>query len=426
MSAAASRPPAIPAAAWVVIAAGAVCVAVAMGMRQSFGVFLQPLGGDLGIGREAFGFAIALQNLLWGAAQPFVGAIADRWGAVKVTIGGAALYAAGLAVAAQAQGTAGLTGGLGLLVGVALSMTTYVTVLGAVGRVVPPQRRGLAFGLTAAAGSFGMFAVVPGVQGLIDGFGWRDALVVMAIFASALAVAAFGLRIPREDAAAPSAASIANAQGLPIGVAVRTAARHRGYWLLTLGFFVCGFHVTFIATHLPSYLSDNGMDTRIAAICLALIGFFNILGSLSFGRWADRYSKKKVLAALYFARSIVLVLFLAAPLSPASAMAFSAGMGFLWLGTVAPTSGLCAQMFGVRALGTLYGFVFFSHQVGSFFGAWLGGVAYDVLGSYDAIWLASVVLGVVAAALHWPIDDRPVVVAPTLASAPTPLPEAGE
>lgn len=416
--------PVIPAVAWVVIAAGAVCVAVAMGMRQSFGIFLQPLGGDLGIGREAFGFAIALQNLLWGAAQPFVGAVADRWGAVRVTIVGAALYAAGLAVAAHAQGTAGLTAGFGVLVGAALSMTTYVTVLGAVGRVVPPQRRGLAFGLTAAAGSFGMFAVVPGVQGLIDGFGWREALVIMAISASALAVAAFGLRIPREDAAAPSAASIANAQGLPIGAAVKAASRHRGYWLLTAGFFVCGFHVTFIATHLPSYLSDNGMGTGVAALCLAFIGFFNILGSLSFGRWADRHSKKKVLAALYFARAIVLALFLIAPLSTASALLFSAGIGFLWLGTVAPTSGLCAQMFGVRALGTLYGFVFFSHQVGSFFGAWLGGLAYDALGSYDAVWLASVALGVVAAALHWPIDERPVAVA--RAATATPQPEPGQ
>lgn len=400
-----ARPVTIPTAAWVVIAAGAVSVAIAMGVRQSFGIFLHPLGSDLGIGREAFGFAIAIQNLLWGLAQPFVGAVADRWGAARVTIVGTLLYCVGLLVAANAQGTAGLIGGLGLLVGVALSMTTYVTVLGAVGRAVPPERRGLAFGLTTAAGSFGMFAVVPGVQGLIDGFGWREALMLMALGVSALAACAIGLRAPK---AVPGAAP-QPAPGLPLAAAVKAASRHGGYWLLTAGFFVCGFHVTFIATHLPSYLSDKGMGTDVAALCLAFIGFFNILGSLAFGRLGDRYSKKRVLAVLYMTRAVVIGLFLAAPLSPLSAVLFSAGIGFLWLGTVPLTSGLCAQIFGVRALGTLYGFVFFSHQVGSFFGAWLGGMAYDALGSYDSVWAAAVALGVVAAALHWPINDRPVI-----------------
>ncbi|MFA7429066.1 MAG: MFS transporter [Rhodospirillaceae bacterium] len=400
-----ARPVTIPTAAWVVIAAGAVSVAIAMGVRQSFGIFLHPLGSDLGIGREAFGFAIAIQNLLWGLAQPFVGAVADRWGAARVTIVGTLLYCVGLLVAANAQGTAGLIGGLGLLVGVALSMTTYVTVLGAVGRAVPPERRGLAFGLTTAAGSFGMFAVVPGVQGLIDGFGWREALMLMALGVSALAACAIGLRAPK---AVPGAAPQPT-PGLPLAAAVKAASRHGGYWLLTAGFFVCGFHVTFIATHLPSYLSDKGMGTDVAALCLAFIGFFNILGSLAFGRLGDRYSKKRVLAVLYMTRAVVIGLFLAAPLSPLSAVLFSAGIGFLWLGTVPLTSGLCAQIFGVRALGTLYGFVFFSHQVGSFFGAWLGGMAYDALGSYDSVWAAAVALGVVAAALHWPINDRPVI-----------------
>lgn len=407
------RPPAIPATAWIVIGAGALCVAIAMGVRQSFGIFLQPLGSDLGIGREAFGFAIALQNLLWGAAQPFVGAVADKWGAARVTVVGTLLYCGGLVVAAQADGTPGLIGGLGLMVGVALSMTTYVTVLGAVGRAVPPQRRGLAFGLTTAAGSFGMFAVVPGVQGLIDGFGWREALVLMAVGVSALAACAIGLRAPK---AAPGAAAVP-AQGLPLGAAVRVASRHGGYWLLTAGFFVCGFHVTFIATHLPSYLSDKGLATEVAALCLAAIGFFNILGSLTFGRMGDRFSKKRILAGIYLARAVVIATFLAAPISATSAVLFSAAMGFLWLGTVPLTSGLCAQMFGVRALGTLYGFVFFSHQVGSFFGAWMGGMAFDALGSYSAVWGAAIVLGVVAAVLHWPINDRPVEVP---ASAPQP------
>lgn len=400
------RPLAIPPAAWVVIASGAVCVALAMGMRQSFGVFLTPLGSDLNISREAFGFAIAVQNLLWGAAQPFVGAIADRWGAVRVTIVGALLYAAGLIVAALAQGPGEVMGGLGVMVGLALSMTTYVTVLGAVGRAVPANRRGLAFGLTTAAGSFGMFAVVPGVQGLIDGVGWRDALLVMAVAISALVAVAVGLRTaPRSDTPTGGGAS----PDLAVGPAVRAASRHGGYWLLTAGFFVCGFHVTFIATHLPAFLADGGLSTGVAAMALALIGFFNILGSLAFGRMADLYRKKTVLACIYAARAVVIAAFLLAPLSATSALLFSAAMGFLWLGTVPLTSGLCAQMFGMRAMGTLYGFVFFSHQVGSFFGAWLGGVAYDMLGSYQAIWVAGIVLGVVAAGLHWAIDDRPAL-----------------
>lgn len=410
MPGASRRPAQIPAAAWIVIAAGAVSVALAMGARQSFGVFLGPIGSDLAISREAFGFAIAIQNLLWGVAQPFVGAIADRWGAARVAVVGTVLYCAGLLMAALAQGPWGLLGGLGLLVGVALSMTTYVTVLGAVGRAVPAERRGMAFGLTTAAGSFGMFAVVPGVQGLIDGFGWRDALMMMAVGVSVLAVCAAGLRTaPATVAPSPNGEPPA---GASLGTAVRVASRHGGYWLLTAGFFVCGFHVTFIATHLPSYLGDSGLGTDVAALALAFIGFFNILGSLAFGRLGDVFSKKKVLSAIYLARAVVIALFLVVPISATSTIVFSAAMGFLWLGTVPLTSGLCAQMFGVRVLGALYGFVFFSHQVGSFFGAWLGGAAYDLLGSYDAIWLAAVVLGIVAAALHWPIDERPVVLEP--------------
>lgn len=401
-------------AALVVIVSGAVIVSLSMGVRQAFGILMQPVALDLGIGREAFGFAIALQNLLWGAAQPFIGAIADRWGAVRVTVVGAVLYAAGLVTAAMAQGEPGLIAGLGLMIGVALSMTTYVTVLGAVGRAVPAERRGLAFGITTAAGSFGMFIMVPGLQGLIDGFGWRDAMMLMALGFSVMVACAVGLRTapPAAETSTPAAAG-----DLPFGAAVRSAAGHGGYWLLTAGFFVCGFHVTFIATHLPAYLADNGLVAETAAFSLALIGFFNILGSLTFGRLGDRYRKKRVLSWMYMARAVVIGLFLLVPLSAPSALVFSAAIGFLWLGTVPLTSGVCAQIFGVRALSTLYGFVFFSHQVGSFLGAWMGGVAYDILGSYEVVWLAAVILGVVAAVLHWPIDDRPVTVRPATREA---------
>jgi len=385
----------------VVIASGVVCLILAMGIRQSFGIFLAPIAMDMEVGRQVFGLAIALQNLLWGLAQPFTGAIADKFGAVRVTIAGAALYATGLALAAFARDPLQLNLTLGLLVGLALAGTTYGTVLGAIGRVVSPEKRSLAFGLCTAAGSFGMFAVVPGAQALLDAVAWRDAFVVLAIAVSLLIPLAFGFR-------GSDRAIQRHGSGQTILAAIREARGHGGYWLLNAGFFVCGFHVAFVATHLPAYLADNGLAPSVSAWSLAMIGLFNIFGSYGFGLLGGRYRQKWVLSAIYLARALVIGLFLAVPLSPASAIAFGAGIGFLWLGTVPLTSGLVARVFGVRYLSMLYGVVFASHQLGAFLGAWGGGWAFDVLGSYTTVWIASIALALFAAAIHLPIEDRPL------------------
>ena len=385
-----------------VMVAGVVCLILAMGIRQSFGIFLAPIAMDLEVGRQVFGLAIALQNLLWGLAQPFAGAVADEFGAVKVTIAGAALYAVGLALAAFATDPLELNVTLGVLVGLALAGTTYVTVLGAVGRVVPPEKRSMAFGLCTAAGSFGMFAVVPGAQALLDVFDWRDAFLVLAVAIAALIPLAFGF-------AGSDRLIRGRATGQTITAAIREAREHSGYWLLNAGFFVCGFHVAFVATHLPAYLADQGLPPSVSAWSLAMIGLFNIFGSYLFGVLGGRFRQKWVLAAIYLARAVVIAVFLALPLSGLSAIAFGAAIGFLWLGTVPLTSGLVARVFGVRYLSMLYGVVFASHQVGAFLGAWGGGWAYDVLGSYESVWIASIGLALFAALIHLPIRDRPLV-----------------
>lgn len=391
----------MPGATKRVLIAAVVCLILAMGVRQSFGIFLAPIAMDLEVGRQVFGLAIALQNLLWGLAQPFVGAVADRFGAMRVTIAGALLYVAGLVLAAWSSDPLGLNVSLGVLVGLALSGTTYVTVLGAVGRVVPPERRSLAFGLCTAAGSFGMFAVVPGAQALLDALDWRDAFLVMAVAISALIPLAFGFR--ESDRRITGAGG-----GQSLGAAIREAREHSGYWLLNAGFFVCGFHVAFVATHLPAYLADNGMPLSVSAWSLAMIGLFNIFGSYLCGVLGGHFRQKWVLSAIYAARAVVIAAFMLLPLSGASAVAFGAAIGFLWLGTVPLTSGLVARVFGVRYLSMLYGVVFASHQLGAFLGAWGGGYAFDVMGSYDSIWLASIALAIFAALIHLPIRDQPV------------------
>ena len=384
-----------------VLFGGTLILVIAMGIRQSFGIFLAPISMDLEVGRQVFGLAIAVQNLLWGVAQPFVGAIADKFGAVRVTIVGALIYAGGLALTAVSADPAGLMVTLGVMIGLALSGTTYVTILGAVGRVVPPERRSLAFGACTAAGSFGMFAVVPGSQGLLDALDWQGAFVVLAIAVSLLVPIAFALRPADRTQTAATAHQ-------PMGQAIREAGGHGGYWLLNAGFFVCGFHVAFVATHLPAYLADNGMAMSVNAWALAMIGLFNIFGSYCFGALGGRMRQKYLLSGLYLARAGVIALFLVVPLSPFSAIAFGAGIGFLWLGTVPLTSGIVGRVFGVQYLSMLYGFVFMFHQVGAFLGAWGGGYAYDAFGSYDAVWIASVALALFAALVHLPINDLPV------------------
>lgn len=387
---------------WVIFSAAAI-VTIAMGVRQAFGLFLPDMSTDLGIGRSSFGLSLALQNLLFGLAQPFVGALADRHGAGRVVAGGTLLYAAGLLAASVAGDAIGLHLSFGLMVGMALSATTFVVVLGAVGRVVTPERRSMAFGIVTAGGSLGQFLVVPAGQLLIGELGWRIALVALAGLIAVMLALAVGVS-GKPATNGPQGSG----DGQTLRQALGEAAGNRGFWLLNAGFFVCGFHVAFIATHFPAYLTDKGLGLAIGANALALVGLFNIFGSYLFGVWGGRWSKKGLLAALYAARAVVMIAFLAAPLSPVSALLFAAAMGFLWLGTVPLTSGLVGQIFGMRYLSTLYGIVFLGHQLGSFCGAWIAGLMFDWTGSYDSIWVASVALGFIAALLHLPISEQPV------------------
>jgi predicted MFS family arabinose efflux permease len=356
----------------------------------------------LGIGRSSFGLALALQNLLFGLAQPFVGALADKHGAGRVVATGALIYVAGLVGASFAGGAMGLHLTVGVLVGLAMSATTFVVVLGAVGRTVPADKRSMAFGIVTAGGSLGQFLMVPAGQLLIDELGWRMALVGLA------GVIAFLLVLAPGVAGRPRGSHDNGEAYQTLSQALREAARERSFWLLNAGFFVCGFHLAFIATHFPAYLTDKGLPLSAGANALALVGLFNIAGSWLFGVMGDRLSKKGLLAALYAARSAVMVGFLALPLTPVTALGFAAAMGFLWLGTVPLTSGLVGGIFGIRYLSTLYGIVFLSHQVGSFFGAWSAGLMFDRTGSYDSIWIASVALGLFAALVHLPIREAPV------------------
>lgn len=387
----------------IVLACGAAIVTISMGLRQSFGLYMRPVELELGVSREAFGLAIAVQTLILGLAQPFVGALADKHGSGRVAAVGGLLYALSLALAGMAGSALGLNLSLGLLAGIAMTGITFVVVLGAVGRAVPPERRGTAIGIATAGGSFGQFMVVPLTQGLITSFGWRETMLLGAALALAIVVLARGI------AGLPAGGPASAARQQSLKEALGEASRHPGYWLLNFGFFVCGFHVAFISTHLPAFLADQGLDPAIGARALALIGLFNILGSYVFGLSADKLRKKYVLSALYFARSAVIVAFLAVPFTPLSATLFACAIGFLWLGTVPLTSGLVSQIFGVRYLATLFGIVFMSHQVGGFFGAWLAGRFFEGTGSYDLAWQVSIALGLLAGVVNLPIRDRPIL-----------------
>jgi MFS family permease len=386
---------------WIVIASAAMIVTLAMGVRQAFGLFLPPISIELGIGRESFGLAIAISNLVFGLAQPFVGALGDRHGAGRVVFFGTLIYVAGLAGAAWVGSALGLHLTLGFLVGVALSATTFVIVLGAVGRVVPAERRGLAFGIVTAGGSLGQFLVVPAAQILLSDLGYRLALIALAGMVALCAVLAIGVAGKPGGAADPGPRQ-------SMREALGEAAGNRSYWLLNAGFFVCGFHIAFIATHFPAYLNDKGLGLSIGASALALVGLFNIFGSYLFGMSGDFWRKHYVLSGLYAARGLVIALFLAVPLTQFTALAFAAAIGFLWLGTVPLTSGLVGQIFGIRYLSTLYGIVFLSHQIGSFFGAWAAGYVFDRTGSYDSAWAASIALAFFASLVHLPIRDQAV------------------
>lgn len=387
---------------WIVILCAATIVTLAMGIRQSFGLFLPQMSVDIGISRSDFGLAMALQNLLFGLVQPFVGAIADKHGAGRVVLAGSLLYATGLLSAAFAGSALGLHISFGLLIGMAQSATTFVVVLGAVGRVVSAEQRSTAFGIVTAGGSLGQFLVVPLASRLLGSIGYHETLWIMSGMVALCGLLAIGV------AGRGEGQGVAIAEEQSVREALREAAGHRGYWLLNAGFFVCGFHIAFIATHLPAYLNDKGLGIDIGAQVLALVGLFNIVGSYVFGRAGDLLRQKYVLSALYTARSGVIALFLFLPLSHASALVFAGAMGFLWLGTVPLTSGIVGRIFGIRYLSMLYGIVFLSHQLGSFFGAWMAGLIYDATGSYDIAWGIAIALGLFAGLVHLPIADAPV------------------
>jgi MFS family permease len=395
---------AVDAADWrtptVVLVCGGVILTLAMGIRHGFGLFLQPMSVDLHWGRETFALALAVQNLMWGATQPFAGMLADKYGSGRVLLAGTLLYSLGLLTMAHAATPLMMVLTAGVLIGTGLSGVTFSVVSGVLGRSYPPEKRSMALGISAAAGSFGQFALLPLTQWLLSHVGWYGALLALAgvgLLMAPLSVALVERRTAHVHTFRQSA-----------GEAMREAIGHRGYVLLTLGFFVCGFQVTFVGVHLPSYLLDRGLPAYVGVTALMLIGLFNIFGTYLSGWLGARVSKKYILSAIYFGRSVVIVAFLLAPISPLSVYAFAVALGILWLSTVPATNGIVAQVFGVRYLAMLSGFTFFSHQVGSFLGVWLGGLVFDRTGSYNLVWYLSIALGVVAGLLNLPIDEREI------------------
>jgi len=382
-----------------VLICGAAIVTLSMGIRHGFGLWLQPVTVERGWSRETFAFALAVQNIAWGIAGPLTGALADRFGAFRVLVAGGLLYALGLVAMGLATSGLGFLGGTGLLIGLAQSGTTYAVVYGVIGRSVAPEKRSWAMGITAAAGSFGQFLMVPIEGGLIAAFGWQEALVILACAVLMILPLAFGLREPKREPV-PGVAT------QTMGAALREAFGDRSFRLLTAGYFVCGFQVVFIGVHMPSYLKDQGLTPGVATTALALIGLFNVFGTYAAGMLGGRLPKRYLLSAIYTLRSVAILAFLLAPLTPLSVYVFSCAMGLLWLSTVPLTSGLVAAIFGVRYLSMLGGFVLLSHQVGSFLGVWLGGRLYDMTGSYDLVWWIAIGLGLFAAVVNLPIRER--------------------
>ncbi len=383
-----------------VIGCGGLILLLAIGIRFSFGIYLRPISADLGWPRDVFAFSIALQNLFWGISQPFTGAIADRYGTGRVVVAGALLYAAGTMLMAMATTPIAAHITAGMMVGLGLGGCGFSIVLAAVGRSVTPERRGMAMGIAAAAGSFGQFAILPVGQELLDAYGWPTTFFLLGLMALVI--------VPQAAALVGRDGSAAKVTPKEFGGAVREALANRRFLYLNAGYFVCGFHVAFIATHLPAYIVDQGMPDRLGAWALGLIGLFNVFGSFLAGVLGDRFSKKYLLSGIYFIRAVVIAAFVLVPVSQTSILLFAAAMGLLWLGTVPLVSALVAQIYGVRTLSTLLGVVFFSHQLGSFMSAWLAGEIFTLTGSYAFVWWLSVALGIVAGFLHLPINERPI------------------
>ncbi|MBB4863876.1 MFS family permease [Pseudomonas nitritireducens] len=383
---------------WILLS-GALILALSLGIRHGFGLFLAPMSAEFGWGRETFAFAIALQNLIWGIAQPFTGVIADRFGAMRTVLVGGILYAVGLVLMGYSDSAFSLSMSAGLLIGIGLSGTSFSVILGAVGRAVPLERRSMAMGISAAAGSFGQFAMLPGTLGLIGWLGWSAALLALGLLVALIVPLAVLMR----DKPLP-----VQGHEQTLGEALREAAGHSGFWLLSLGFFVCGFQVVFIGVHLPAYLVDRHLPATVGTTVLALVGLFNVFGTYFAGWLGGRMSKPRLLTGLYLLRAVVIVAFIWAPLSVWSAYAFGIAMGLLWLSTVPLTNGTVATLFGVRNLSMLGGITFLFHQIGAFLGGWLGGYVYDHTGNYDLVWQLAILLSLLAGLLNWPVRERPV------------------
>ena len=388
--------PAVP--LLVLIIAGCVIAAIGNGVRTSFGLFTLPMTGDLGLTREGWGMAMAIQNLAWGIAQPFAGAFADRVGTGRTIAAGAAIYALGVFGMAFSPDAGLLTVTAGIITGVGIAICSFSVVMAAFGRSVPMEKRSLIFGVATAASSFGQFAFAPISQGFINAFGWHSALLYLGMALLLIIPLSYALR-GRTEAAVGQA-------DLPFMEALSRAWGHGSYRLLVIGFFVCGFHLAFINVHMPAYLVQCGLSPEVGSWTIAVIGLFNIVGSLLAGYLGGRLPKQMLLATIYFLRAVAIGLFLLIPVSEVTAYAFAAAMGLLWLSTVPLTAGLVTLFFGARYMGMLYGVAFLSHQIGSFVGVWLGGYVYDQTGSYSLVWYLGIVLGLASAAVHIPINER--------------------
>ncbi len=385
----------------VVLFCGGMILTIALGTRHNVGLYLQPMTMDLGIGRETFAFAIAIQNLLYGISQPITGMIADRFGTARVLIAGALLYALGLCLMSVSSTGLELTLSAGLLIGASLGCSGFSIVFGVIGRTFPAEKRSVALGIAGAAGSFGQFVMLPYGQWLINQFGWAQALTILALTILII--------IPLSSAMVEDKkAQAAMLHKQSVREALREAMAHRGFLLLCTAYTVCGFQLLFIAVHFPAYLVDQRMTPETGMIGLALIGFFNMIGSFTWGWLGGKHTKKYLLSLLYLTRSVAIAVFIMLPVTPLTVYVFSATIGFLWLGTVPLTGGLIAQVFGVKYMATLTGIAFFFHQVGSFAGVWIGGYVFDTTGSYIIMWVLTIGMGIVAALLHLPIDDRQI------------------
>jgi MFS family permease len=391
----------------VIIACGCAIGLLGFGPRSALGFFIQPMSREFAWGRDVFGLALAVQNLLWGLGQPLAGAIADRFGLVRVMFVGALLYAGGLLLMRYAATPLSLNLGAGVLIGFGLSGCSFNLVLSAFTKLLPPERRGIALGAGTAAGSFGQFLFAPFGVAMIDNFGWQAALTVFAALMLLIIPLSFALQT-KPSAAAQNPAHLPAADEQSFRTALSEAFGHRSFVLLVLGFFTCGFQLAFITVHLPPFLADRGIPAHIGGWVIAAIGLFNMIGSLSVGWLQSRLPKRYILSAIYFTRAVSTVIFISFPITAFSAIAFGAISGLTWLSTVPPTSALVALMFGTRWLSTLYGFAFVSHQVGGFLGVWLGGIVFERFGSYTPIWWLSILFGVLSALINLPIVEKPV------------------